>query len=176
MAGRRKAKKLIILFVSDSTLNEDDEYVSFLQNLEAAAMEKAGILVRLIINSSGGNPERGFAIFDAIQRLKLDVETIIQGEAASAAGIVALAGKKRKITKHSSIMIHSTKICLNNQTFWQHDLALMSLELEVINRYTVDIVCETTGLPRDEVEKDFNKGTRYWAEEALKLGFVHEII
>ena len=62
--------------------------------------------IQLFINSPGGNLIEAMAAIDAIQQSKIEVHTIVQGSAASAATLMSIVGKKRYITKNSMMLIH----------------------------------------------------------------------
>ena len=60
----------------------------------------------LHINSCGGDLQEGMAAVDAIRNSKIPIYTIIEGEAASAATFLSVAGKKRFMTENSVLLIH----------------------------------------------------------------------
>lgn len=62
--------------------------------------------IELHINSPGGDLLSGFAAYDHIRRCKNPVHTYVDGQAASAASLMSVAGKKRFITENSFILIH----------------------------------------------------------------------
>lgn len=81
---------------------------SFVQDLEAAAENASRIVVS--INSPGGNVFDAFAIFNALMRHKLPVETRVDGVAASAASLVFMAGDERIMPENAMLMIHNAWI------------------------------------------------------------------
>jgi len=62
--------------------------------------------VEININSYGGDAFEGFAIYNSLKQYKGSVTTITKGIAASAAGIIYLAGSRRKVYKNSTFMAH----------------------------------------------------------------------
>ena len=76
-----------------------------LLHLESEEPEKD---INLYINSPGGEMTTLFAIYDTMQYIKPDVSTIVMGQAASAAAVLALSGAKGKryALPHARILLH----------------------------------------------------------------------
>lgn len=176
----KKINKLVVLQLTYAILNPtetQDDYWNFIEALEGYGSIRDKLMIRLIINSAGGDPTRALAIYDAIHRLGLHVETIVQGEAASAAVFVMLAGERRLITEYSSIMIHRPKSFLSSDLGLNADeLHLYGNGLEKAEEAFVKLISEKTGQDEDRVWQDLFKGKRFSAQEALEYGLVHEII
>ena len=69
--------------------------------------------INIYINSEGGEVHPALSVFDTIRNNKVTINTIISGNASSAATIIALAGSTRKITKNSYMLIHNI-----SSAFW----------------------------------------------------------
>lgn len=81
---------------------------SFVEELDAAAVDASKIVVS--INSPGGNVFDAFAIYNALMRHKLPVETRADGVAASAASLVFMAGDERIMPENAILMAHNAWI------------------------------------------------------------------
>lgn len=81
---------------------------SFVEELDAAAVDATKIVVS--INSPGGNVFDAFAIYNALMRHKLPVETRADGVAASAASLVFMAGDERIMPENAILMVHNAWI------------------------------------------------------------------
>jgi ATP-dependent protease ClpP protease subunit len=81
---------------------------SFVQDLDAVAADATKIIVS--INSPGGNVFDAFAIYNALIRHKLPVETRVDGVAASAASLIFMAGDERIMPENAMLMIHNAWI------------------------------------------------------------------
>lgn len=125
----------------------------------------------LHINSSGGSVFDGFAIYNAM--LGKNVNVVIDGLAASIASVIAMAGKKISIYKNSFIMVH------NPSTFAagdEREFAKAGKTLEMIKESIVQAYMDRTKLSKEEIEKYMNDESWFGADDALKLGFVDEVI
>ena len=66
-------------------------------------------IIELHIHSDGGDLYAGISAYDILQKNTIPIHTIIEGEACSAATLLALAGEKRYITEHSMILVHQLR-------------------------------------------------------------------
>ena len=129
--------------------------------------------IRLHINSNGGYMDAMAASTDFVQRLKTPVHTIIEGVAASAASLLALAGRKRFITPKSFILIHqfSDFVWGNYGDF--EDRAKLH---EMLWDQMIDFYAQHTKLTKNKLKKMLRH--EFWmnATEAVEYGFVDEIL
>lgn len=124
------------------------------------------------IHSPGGVVTEGFAIHDFIRSQGKPVTTVIEGECASIATVIALAGDTRKMTSNSDFMIHMP---------W----GMAAGESEDIQKYAdllrrdedkiADFYAKKTKLGKDQILDMMKKETFMSAEEALDHGFITEI-
>jgi len=171
---RAKERKVDPFFVIRFSGVVDEENTSeFLALFDQARSRHKKI--RIIINSGGGDPNCAFAIYDAVKRSGVCVETIAEGSVASAAVIIYLVGEKRLITPHSSIMVHKSRIG-GFDSMTKEEVNLVSGRLANIDRISIDLICEKTGQPRRKVSGDIRRGRHIYAEEAIKDGYAHKII
>ena len=130
------------------------------------------------INSPGGDVFEGFGIHDYLRGIanqkNIQITTIIEGLSASIATVVSLAGDVRKMTQHSSFMIHNpvSSIAWGDADDFESQAELMrALEDKIINFYV-----DKTGKDRETVDKWMAEETWFDADGAFQNGFIGEII
>ena len=140
--------------------------------LEAEDPEKD---IHLYINSPGGSVTAGMAIYDTMQYIKCDVETICIGMAASMGAFLLAAGTKGKryALPNSTIMIHQPLGGVQGQA---SDIKIQAEQILKIKDVINKILSDNTGKPIEQVERDTNRDYYLTPEEALKYGIIDEII
>ncbi|HEY8108544.1 MAG TPA: ATP-dependent Clp endopeptidase proteolytic subunit ClpP [Patescibacteria group bacterium] len=132
--------------------------------------------IKLYINSPGGGVSAGLAIYDTMQFVKPDVQTICMGMAASM-GAVLLAGgaeKKRFILPHSRVMIHQVLVSgLGGQAT---DIEIHAKEILKMRDILNDILAKHTGQDLKTISKDTDRDYFMSPDEAKKYGLVDQII
>jgi len=144
-------------------------------------VEESGLSIhpsfRLYICSTGGSTPQLFRLIDFLNYSifpTFDTEIIICGEAKSSAAILVMAFPRRLMTKHSFLMFHH---CWWDPGTCDHkDLNRKNIYLNRVNDYGIDIVAESTGLKREDVQIMFDDELYINAKQALELGLIHEII
>lgn len=137
-----------------------------------ALKEHEGARVRVCINSYGGEVFAGHAIYSQLRRHKGGVDTVIDGIAASAASIVAMAGDKISMGKGTMMMVH------NPWTVAVGEADDMRKTADVLDRVRDNLIAiyeERTGLPREQLQQLLADETWMTAEQAVELGFAHEV-
>ena len=131
--------------------------------------------IRLFIDSQGGDPDAGYAIFDMIKFIKPRVTTICMGLTASAATTVLLAADKkdRYAFANAHILIHQP---LGAARGVASDIAIHAEEIEKLRHRTAELIARETGQPLEKVMEDTDRD--YWmdAKEALKYGLIDRIV
>jgi ATP-dependent protease ClpP protease subunit len=130
--------------------------------------------IRIHITSNGGSVFAAFRAINCIKSLRVEVHTIIDGYAASAATMISVCGDKRYINKYSNMLIHE----LRSATSWNK---MSELEDEVENMRLImnqikDIYVEHTNLTRSELNKLLKRDMDWDVNQCLKAGLVDEII
>ena len=146
--------------------------VAQLLYLESADPDKD---IMLYINSPGGSITSGFAIYDTMQHVKCDVQTICVGMAASMGAFLLAAGTKGKrfALPNSEIMIHQP---LGGTRGQATDIKIHTEWLIKIKNKLNGILSEKTGQPLDKIERDVERDYFMSAEEAKAYGLVDEIM
>ncbi|MBM7553543.1 ATP-dependent Clp protease protease subunit [Thalassobacillus pellis] len=131
--------------------------------------------ISLYINSPGGSTTAGFAIYDTMQYIKPDVQTICTGMAASFGAMLLLAGTKGKryALPNSEIMIHQP---LGGARGQATDLEISAKRILKLRSHINEIIAERTGQPVEKVAVDTDRDYFMSAEEAKEYGIIDEII
>lgn len=131
--------------------------------------------IKIFINSPGGVVTAAFAVYDTMQFVKCDVQTICVGQAASAATILLAAGAKGKrySLPNSRIMIHQPMGGVEGQAT---DISIQAKEILRIKEKANDLLVKHTGQSKSKVEADVERDYFMSAEEAKKYGLIDEII
>ncbi len=143
-----------------------------LLHLESEEPEKD---INLYINSPGGEMTTLFAIYDTMQYIKPDVSTIVMGQAASAAAVLALAGAKGKryALPHARVLLHQPYGGAEGQAV---DIEIQAKEIVRNRELMNEIIANHTGQPIESVSKDTDRDFILTAEQAQEYGAVDEII
>ena len=130
--------------------------------------------ISLYINSPGGSVTAGMAIFDTMNYIKCDVNTICVGLAASMGSFLLAAGAKGKrfSLPNSEIMIHQP---LGGTQGQASDIAIHAEHILKTKRRMTKILAEATGQPLEKVERDMDRDYFMTAEEALRYGVIDKI-
>lgn len=131
--------------------------------------------IRLYINSPGGAVTAALAIYDTMQHVKPDIETICVGQAASAAAVLLAAGKKGKrfALPNSRIMIHQPMGGAEGQA---SDIAIAAKEILRVKETLSEILARHTGKTKTKIEQDSERDRFMSASEAQKYGIIDEVI
>ncbi|HDA1593180.1 TPA: ATP-dependent Clp endopeptidase proteolytic subunit ClpP [Staphylococcus aureus] len=168
----RLLKDRIIMLGSQIDDNVANSIVSQLLFLQAQDSEKD---IYLYINSPGGSVTAGFAIYDTIQHIKPDVQTICIGMAASMGSFLLVAGAKGKrfALPNAEVMIHQPLGGAQGQATEIEIAANHILKTrEKLNR----ILSERTGQSIEKIQKDTDRDNFLTAEEAKEYGLIDEVM
>lgn len=137
--------------------------------------EDPGKDIHLYINSPGGMVTAGLAIYDTMQYIKCDIETICIGMAASMGSFLLAGGTKGKrlALPNSEIMIHQPSGGAQGQATEIQIAAEHILKTrERLNR----ILAENTGQPLEVISRETDRDNFMSAEEAKAFGLIDEVI
>lgn len=138
---------------------------------EMAAMKDKPILAR--INSPGGDVFDGMALFNAFANHPGGVTTRIESLAASAASVLAMAGKKVEAYKNTMLMIHNAWIFTIGDKNTLREIADL---LEKIDGNILDIYTGKTKTGKKDMEQMMDKETWMTAREAKDKGLIDTIL
>src|SRR5574344_1032433 len=162
-----------VIFLGDE-VNEQTANLVVAQLLHLA-YEDPKADIKLYINSPGGSVYDGFAIYDTMQYIKPDVQTIGIGLQASMGAFLLSSGTKGKrfALPNSRVMIHQPSSGTKGKIT---DQEIMLKEGIFLKKQLNKILAKNTGQKLSIIEKDVDR--YYWmsAYEAKKYGLVDEII
>jgi len=130
--------------------------------------------INLYINSPGGSVSSGLAIYDTMQYIRPDVQTICIGLAASM-GAVLLAGGtkgKRAALPNSRIMIHQPWGGVQGTA---SDISIQAEEILRTKRRLNEILAYHTSRPLEDIEKDTDRDRYMSAEESKTYGLIDSV-
>lgn len=131
------------------------------------------IVVR--INSGGGDVFAANAIFTRLKNNKAKITVEIDGWAASAATIVAMAGDRVRIAKNGIFMIHDPAMVVFG-SFQSGDFEKMAEELKVVKQSIINAYIMKTGRDAGEISGLMSDETWWTGESAVENGFCDEIM
>ncbi|HRR27000.1 MAG TPA: ATP-dependent Clp endopeptidase proteolytic subunit ClpP, partial [Acidobacteriota bacterium] len=132
--------------------------------------------IYLYINSPGGSITAGLAIYDTMQFVKNDVNTICIGQAASMGALLLAAGApgKRFGLPHSRILIHQPMMAgLSGQAT---DIDIHAREILRLREITNQILAKHTGRDPARISTDVERDYIMSAEQAVEYGIIDKII
>jgi ATP-dependent Clp protease protease subunit len=170
--GEKLMKSRIIMITDVITKRLAQRTIGQLLILEQEDPEKE---IKVFINSSGGDADAGFAIYDMMKLIKPKIKNVCAGVAASAAVIILLGtGKENRVSlPNSRILIHQPSTGVHGTA---SDIQIEASEIlkcrEKINR----MISDETNREFEKVENDTKRN--YWmsAEEAVEYGLISKII
>lgn len=144
-----------------------------LDDLDQSTCGLERIVVR--IDSCGGSLNDALGLYDALIASSCRVDVLIEGEACSAAAVLALCGRHRRITANGRIMAHACTFTLNG-AYSQADLVRTAREAASANMRIAEILRSRSRLSDDEIRGILTRDTHFDAEQALAAGLVDEIV
>ena len=132
--------------------------------------------VMMYINSPGGSMTAMTAIYDTMQYIKPDVQTVCLGQAASAAAILLAAGAKGKrlILPNARVLIHQPAI---DQGFGKAtEIEIQAREMLRMREWLENTLSKHTGQDVERIRKDIEVDTFLTAPEAKEYGIVDEVL
>jgi ATP-dependent Clp protease protease subunit len=133
--------------------------------------------ISLYINSPGGSVTAGMAIYDTMQFIKCDIQTIVMGQAASMGSLLATAGAKgkRHILPHARHMIHQPSGGARGQAT---DIQIQALEIQKMKEYLTEIYVQhnTAGKTYAEFQRDMERDFFMSAAEAVAYGLADRVL
>ena len=131
--------------------------------------------IQFYINSPGGSVTDGMMIYDTMQHIKPDVQTICMGMAASMGAVLLTAGTKGKrfILPNAEVMIHQP---LGGAQGQATDILIAADHIKRTKQKLNQILADASGQSLETIEKDVERDNWMTAEEALKYGLVDHIM
>lgn len=156
--------------VNDQTANVVVAQMLF---LEAENPDKD---IYFYINSPGGSVSAGLSIYDTMNFIKCDVNTLCIGQACSMGAFLLSAGKKGKrfALPNSRIMIHQPLGGMNGAA-QASDIEILAKNILFTKRTTNQLLAKHTGRTEEELERDTDRDNFMSASEALTYGLIDAV-
>jgi len=154
-----------------------DDYVANVIQAQLLFLESvdANKDISIYINSPGGGVYAGLGIYDTMQFIKPEINTICTGMAASMGAVLMCAGQKgkRSALPHSRIMIHQP---LGGAQGQASDIEITAREILKLKEELYEILAKHSGQTIEKIHQDSDRD--YWmtAAEAKKYGMIDEIL
>ncbi|GAA2564497.1 ATP-dependent Clp protease proteolytic subunit [Pseudonocardia hydrocarbonoxydans] len=132
--------------------------------------------ISMYINSPGGSFTSLMAIYDTMQFIRPDIQTVCLGQAASAAAVLLAAGTpgRRLAVQNARVLIHQPA---TEGTYGQvSDLEIQAAEISRVRKLMEATLAKHTGKSEEQVRLDVERDKILTATEAKEYGIVDEII
>jgi ATP-dependent Clp protease protease subunit len=131
--------------------------------------------ISIYINSPGGSFTALTAIYDTMQFVKPEIQTICMGQAASAAAVLLAAGTKGKrlALEHARVLIHQPSGGGEGQS---SDIEIQAREILRMRELLEQMISLHTGRDVELVRKDIERDKILTAAEAVEYGLVDEVV
>ena len=131
--------------------------------------------INMYINSPGGSVTAGLAVYDTMQYIKCDVQTICIGQAASMGAILLAGGTigKRHALPSSRVLIHQPWGGAQGQA---SDIAIQAKEIGRLKKLSIKYFAQQTGKKEEEIAHDIERDFYMDAEEAKAYGIIDHIM
>ncbi len=131
--------------------------------------------ISIYVNSPGGSVYAGMAIYDTMQFIKPDVQTICVGIAMSMGAFILAGGAKgkRMALPNSKILIHQVSAGFQGQAT---DIEIHAKEIIDMRRNLDRLLSENTGQPVEKVKQDTERDNFMSPEEAREYGIIDQVI
>ncbi len=168
----RLLKERVIFLTGEVEEHMADLIVAQMLFLEAENSEKD---IYLYINSPGGAVTAGLAIYDTMQFIRPDVQTICIGQACSMGSFLLAGGAKGKrfALPNSSIMIHQPLGGFRGQA---SDIQIHAREIQKTKDRLNRLLSFHTGRPLEEITRDTDRDNFLTAQEAAEYGLIDKVI
>lgn len=162
-----------IIFI-DGEINDEtaDLAVAQILFLESENPDKD---ISIYINSPGGSVTAGLAIYDTMQYVKCDIQTICMGQAASMAAILLAGGTagKRYALPSSRVMIHQPRGGVEGQ---ESDISILAKEIIRLKKLSIEYLAHHTKKPVEQVAQDVERDFYMSADDAVNYGVIDHVM
>ena len=170
----RLLRDRIVMLMDDVSDHTSSLIVAQMLFLEADNPDKD---IVFYINSRGGSVTAGMAIYDTMQFIRCDVQTIVMGQACSMGSLLSTAGAagKRMILPHARHMIHQPSGGASGQAT---DIQIQAREIQKMKEYltTIYVKHNSAGKTFEQLAADMERDFFMSAQEALDYGLVDKVL
>ena len=131
--------------------------------------------INMYINSPGGSFTALTAIYDTMQFVKPEIQTICMGQAASAAAVILAAGTKGKrlALEHARVLIHQPSGGGEGQS---SDIEIQAREILRMRDLLEVMLADHSGQSAEKIRKDIERDKILTAREAVEYGLIDEVV
>lgn len=164
-------ERIIFLGVQIDDASADDVMAQLL-TLESMDPDRD---ISIYINSPGGSYTAMTAIYDTMQFVKPEIQTVCLGQAASAAAVLLAAGAhgKRYALPHARVLIHQPYTEGGGQG---SDIEIQANEILRMRKEMEGILSQHTGRSLEQIESDIERDKILTADDAKEYGIVDQVI
>ena len=164
-------ERIIFLGVQIDDASADDVMAQLL-TLESLDPDRD---IQIYINSPGGSYTAMTAIYDTMQFVKPQIQTVCLGQAASAAAVILAAGSpgKRFALPHARILIHQPYTEGGGQG---SDIEIQANEILRMREEMVGMFAQHTGRTPEQVSQDIERDKSLTADMAVEYGIIDRVI
>ena len=154
---------------------EDDMANSIVAQLLFLDAQDSTKDIYLYIDSPGGGVTSGMAIYDTMNFIKADVQTIVIGMAASMASVLVSSGAKGKRygLPHSQVLIHQPSGGAQGQ---QTEIEIAATEILKTRKMLNGILAKNSGQPIEKIQEDTERDHYFTAQEAVDYGLLDGVM
>jgi len=133
-------------------------------------------MITLYINSPGGSFTALTAIYDTMQFIKPQIQTVCLGQAASAAAVLLAAGSpgKRLALPNARVLIHQP--AMEGMQGQASDIEIVADEIDRMRKWLEDTLAHHSGRSAEEISKDIDRDKILTAQMAKEYGLVDEVL
>ncbi|WP_426182458.1 ATP-dependent Clp protease proteolytic subunit [Microbacterium sp. TWP3-1-2b2] len=165
--------RVIFLGVQVDDASADDVMAQLLV-LESQDAERD---ITMYINSPGGSFTAMTAIYDTMQYVAPQIQTVVLGQAASAASVLLAAGApgKRLALPNARVLIHQPAMGEAGQG-QASDIEIQAAEILRMRTWLEETMAAHTGKPVEQINRDIDRDNILSAAEALEYGIVDQVL
>jgi len=154
---------------------DDDIANRICAQLLLLAAEDSDRDIMLYINSPGGSVTAGMAIYDTMQWIKPDVQTVAMGMAASMGQVLLTSGTpgKRLALPHAEVLMHQGSAGVGGD---ESDIVIQAKRLTRINKDLAALTAEQSGQSVETIIRDSDRDRWFTAQEAKAYGLIDDVI
>lgn len=132
--------------------------------------------IHLYINSPGGSVTAGMAIYDTMQYIKPQIQTVCLGQAASAAAVLLAAGSpgKRLALPNARVLIHQP--AMEGMQGQASDIQIVADEIDRMRAWLEETLAKHSGTPVEQVRRDIERDKILTAPQAADYGLIDQVL
>jgi ATP-dependent Clp protease protease subunit len=168
----RLTKDRIVVVIGEV---DDSMAASVVAQLLFLAAQDPNKDISMYINSPGGMVTAGMAIYDTMQLIPCDIQTVGMGMCASMGSVLLAGGTKGKrcVLPHTEVMIHQPSGGSKGQAT---EMEIAYKQIQKTKKTLTELLAERCGQPYEVLLADMERDHYMNAEESLRYGIVDEII